>query len=502
MAEYTEKFTSKLDWAMPFQRTGDFPLDRTSMFSSYADALAYAKRDGTDSRQLGGTSYVGQPITVYGKGVDGITDEVSLYIITAVGSSASLQKLAQSSPAGDYAADIAALQARCSELEADIVEINGKLVVATTGTDGLMAAADKLKLDGIESSAQVNKIEVIKLNGSTLEIAEKSVNIDLANYATKQDLAAIPKFAIKVVDALPETGDAATIYLVRQTETAGQDAFDEYLWVAGGTEDPTTGRFELIGNTDIDLSSYVTTDAMNQAIADAVVDMATNASVNNKLAEYAKTADVTSQLANKADSSTVVALADRVTAAEGDIDAIQAAGYQNESQVIALIAATNIQGSKVEGKVASAAMADKVANALTVGAKTFDGSSPVTIEASDIGALTEIVKATDTALGGIKTGYVEADRNFAVKLDENDKAYVTVPAPVIPEYTQGDGIIVSGNVISIAAGGVTETMLADGAVTTDKIGTASVTNDKIVSVSTDKLTQGSEELILDGGVAL
>ena len=502
MAEYTEKFTSKLDWAMPFQRTGDFPLDRTSMFSSYADALAYAKRDGTDSRQLGGTSYVGQPITVYGKGVDGITDEVSLYIITAVGSGASLQKLAQSSPSGDYAADIAALQARCSELEADIVEINGKLVVATTGTDGLMAAADKLKLDGIETGAQANKIEVIKLNGSILEIAEKSVNIDLANYATKQDLAAIPKFAIRVVDNLPDKGDAATIYLVRQTETTGQDAFDEYIWVAGDTEDPTTGRFELIGNTDIDLSSYATTEAMNQAIAEAVADMATNTSVNNKLAEYAKTADVTSQLANKADSSTVVALAERVTTAEGDIDAIQAAGYQNESQVIALIAATNIQGSKVVGKVASAAMADKVANALTVGAKTFDGSSPVTIEASDIGALTEIVKATDTALGGIKTGYVEADRNFAVKLDENDNAYVTVPAPVIPEYTQGDGIIVSGNVISIAAGGVTETMLADGAVTTDKIGAASVTDEKIVSVSTDKLTQGSEELILDGGVAL
>lgn len=65
---YTENFNSKLDWAMPFQRTGKFPLDRTQLFSSYADAVAYAKGDGSDSRKLGGTSYVGQIIVVIENG--------------------------------------------------------------------------------------------------------------------------------------------------------------------------------------------------------------------------------------------------------------------------------------------------------------------------------------------------------------------------------------------------------------------------------------------------
>lgn len=65
---YAENFNSKLDWAMPFQRTGQFPLDRTGLFSSYADAVAYAKGDGSDSRQLGGTSYVGQIIVVIENG--------------------------------------------------------------------------------------------------------------------------------------------------------------------------------------------------------------------------------------------------------------------------------------------------------------------------------------------------------------------------------------------------------------------------------------------------
>lgn len=67
MANYTENFSSKLDWAMPFQRTGAFPIDRTSLFGSYADAVKYAagNADDPDSRGLCGSSYVGQTITVF-----------------------------------------------------------------------------------------------------------------------------------------------------------------------------------------------------------------------------------------------------------------------------------------------------------------------------------------------------------------------------------------------------------------------------------------------------
>jgi hypothetical protein len=73
---YIDNFTGKVwDWTKPFQRTGKFPLDRSSMFSSYDDALLYAKGDGSDSRGLGATSYIGQIITVWGdneNGVDGV----------------------------------------------------------------------------------------------------------------------------------------------------------------------------------------------------------------------------------------------------------------------------------------------------------------------------------------------------------------------------------------------------------------------------------------------
>lgn len=68
--------TAKMDWAYSFQRTGAFPLDRSSLFSSYDDAVLYAQ-GANDERGLGGTSYVGQPISVY----DQNNNTVTLYVI-------------------------------------------------------------------------------------------------------------------------------------------------------------------------------------------------------------------------------------------------------------------------------------------------------------------------------------------------------------------------------------------------------------------------------------
>ena len=52
MASYIDN-PNKLDWAMSFQRTGSFPLDRSSMFATLTDAQNYAKGDGSDERALG-----------------------------------------------------------------------------------------------------------------------------------------------------------------------------------------------------------------------------------------------------------------------------------------------------------------------------------------------------------------------------------------------------------------------------------------------------------------
>lgn len=48
---------------------------------------------------------------------------------------------------------------------------------ATGSKNGLMSSTDKIKLDGIDTSADVNKIETVQQNGTALPITDKTVNV-------------------------------------------------------------------------------------------------------------------------------------------------------------------------------------------------------------------------------------------------------------------------------------------------------------------------------------
>lgn len=61
-----------------------------------------------------------------------------------------------------------------------------ELPVATASTDGLMSAADKAKLTGIATGAQVNTIEHITANSTELTISGKTVDIPVFTGATAQ----------------------------------------------------------------------------------------------------------------------------------------------------------------------------------------------------------------------------------------------------------------------------------------------------------------------------
>ena len=52
-------------------------------------------------------------------------------------------------------------------------------------------SAEKTKLAGIASSAQVNVIESVKVNGLALDVANKAVNIDLSSYAKSLELTSV-----------------------------------------------------------------------------------------------------------------------------------------------------------------------------------------------------------------------------------------------------------------------------------------------------------------------
>ena len=135
-------------------------------------------------------------------------------------------------------------------------------------TDNNYTTAEKNKLSGVASGAQVNKIESIKVNGTAQTITSKAVDITVptnnnqltngAGYQTASEVQTAINSAIsgitgidfQVVASLPATGTKGVIYLISNSGT-GTNIYDEYIWV--------TNRFEKIGTTEIDLSNYYNT---------------------------------------------------------------------------------------------------------------------------------------------------------------------------------------------------------------------------------------------------
>lgn len=98
----------------------------------------------------------------------------------------------------------------------------------------------------------------------------KSVN-DLTYYYTKTDIdgkiatinnniSAIPKFSIEVVENLPTSNiSPTTIYIKKTSTTESGNLYTEYIYV--------NNEWEELGTQTLDLSGYTTTEALNTALA-------------------------------------------------------------------------------------------------------------------------------------------------------------------------------------------------------------------------------------------
>ena len=89
--------------------------------------------------------------------------------------------------------------ANVEDLAGYVQKVSGKGLSSNDYT-----SAEKTKLAGIASSAQVNVIESVKVNGSALAVANKAVNIDLSSYAKGSDVDRLKKMTKKFV-VLPFT---------------------------------------------------------------------------------------------------------------------------------------------------------------------------------------------------------------------------------------------------------------------------------------------------------
>lgn len=246
MAEYIENVleqTSKLDWAMPFQRTGAFPLDRSTLFSSLADAQAYAKGDGSDERSLGGAAYVGQVISVFEGGV------ATAYLIANKGV---LTKLAATTSTGDLAADIVALQGALASLTDDV-------------------KANKTALENVYTKSETD--------------TAISVAVTNANHLKRKVVGSVDE-----VEADKDNADALQyIYMVKTGLESDDNKYREYIVV----EDESGNRsVEKVGDWEVDLSDYVKTEDVNAQLKlkANVADVYTKADTDSAIAGAIDTA--------------------------------------------------------------------------------------------------------------------------------------------------------------------------------------------------------------------
>lgn len=146
--------------------------------------------------------------------------------------------------------------------------------------------AEKNKLAGIAAGAEVNVNADWNATSGDAQILNKPTALsaftndegfidntvsNLANYYLKSEtytqteinnlIGNIATITISVVDSLPATGKSNIIYLVPKAGGSGTNIKDEYLW--------TGSAFEKIGDTEIDLSKYLTKtgDASNTTVS-------------------------------------------------------------------------------------------------------------------------------------------------------------------------------------------------------------------------------------------
>lgn len=133
-------------------------------------------------------------------------------------------------------------------------------------TDNNFTTTDKNKLAGIASGAEVNVQSDWAVTNSSSDAFIKNKPTKVSDFtndsnfqtqtqvtqAINDAIGQITGLSFEIVQTLPATGTAGTIYLVPNNGSA-PNIYDEYVWVTSGG----SGSFEKIGTTDVDLSGYV-----------------------------------------------------------------------------------------------------------------------------------------------------------------------------------------------------------------------------------------------------
>ena len=441
MASYIETFASKLDWAMPFQRTGTFPLDRTSMFDSYADAVKYAKGNigDPDKRELCGTSYIGQVISVYEN------DTVKVYKIAADRSLSEVGTATEGDNKSIILSDgLLSLYGFADATEGQQCRIKN---IGSPEEPNLVLewyTPDSSTVDGLRDKVQQLETNINTINDTSetpgsidYKIAENNKNyynkseIDgkitgaLHYKGTYESFAAL-EAAVADGSVTPVVGDVYNITNSGGVDSHGTEikAGDNVICSSFDPGDGTPTATWDVSSGTIDLSNYYdkgTIDSkLKQKVDKAEGQRLMTDEEGTKLSGLVKVEKSETNGNIKLDGSetTVYTLPTANDTTIGGVKSTTDTVDKIKVEADGSMTIHQVSGSKVNGAVGEAS---KVTNALTIGGKTFDGSAPVEVGSEDI-PLPENIVTEDEIATEAKVGVVKASaEKDAVNVDPDGK---------------------------------------------------------------------------------
>lgn len=394
MASYIDN-PSKLDWAMSFQRTGTFPLDRSSMFASLVDAQNYAKGDGSDSRALGGTSYVGQVISVYEN------DVVTVYKINADRSLGEVGKATNGDEKSIHLTDEGILALMGFDTAIENQQLRVKVVGGekqlewfspdTSTVEGLQAAVGALQTT--VGNSESGLVKTVNEHGERLTTIEAKLT-SVLHYKGSCAWTDLPASAevgdVWNISSLPAEG---------ATDIRGNAVHvgDNVIYIVDGETkgwDVSTGL--------IDLTGYYTKTETEGLISTAKTELEGKI---QEVADNATKVEKSDTNGNIKVDSAEIQVYRLPTADTTTIGGVKGSAADTADKLV--VAADGTAGidkysaSKIEGVVAEAS---KVSHTLTVGSKSFDGSANITILAEDVPLPATVVHNTNygtDSVGGV-----------------------------------------------------------------------------------------------------
>lgn len=160
------------------------------------------------------------------------------------------------------------VQSRIEQLLLDIKSVisaggSGGVTEATVSTM-ITTAINSLIDSAPDEYNTLGKIAAdLLLTDEQIQTITEQVNDRYTKEETNELVSKIPKFTIEVVTSLPtENISTTTVYLKTGSKSDPDNIYDEYIYVKS--------KWELLGSQTIDLSGYVTTDALTTALSDKV----------------------------------------------------------------------------------------------------------------------------------------------------------------------------------------------------------------------------------------